>query len=156
MAKPPPHWQAHAAASSDRDMTARCAALQGEITADRARRYAILTDPRDLHREMFAPFAPSRLGEYAGTYRGAPRSMLTNRRMSSASQLERGADYEFCLPADAPPAAASIIVPAGQVNGSCRLLRTPIELLLYFRDNGAVAASRREERTVGAEGDGQR
>ena len=87
-AKAPPQWQAHDAADYNRDMTARCATLLGEIVSDPARRQTILADPRDLHRELFAPFTPPGHSEYAGTYRGAPGSTLADRRMSSESQLE--------------------------------------------------------------------
>lgn len=87
-------WQAHDAANYDRDMTARSATLQSEIVADPARRQAILADPRNLHRELFAPFTPPSHSEYAGTYRGTPATTLADRRMSSESQLEPGVEYE--------------------------------------------------------------
>lgn len=93
-------WQAHDAAAYDRDMTARSATLQSEIVADPARRQAILADPRDLHRELFAPFTPPSHSEYAGTYRGTPATTLADRRMSSESQLEPGVEYEFCAPGE--------------------------------------------------------
>ncbi|CAH1664244.1 Fido domain-containing protein [Chelatococcus asaccharovorans] len=98
--KAPPQWQAHDAADYNRDMTDRCTKLLGEIVSDPARRQAILADPRDLHRELFAPFTPPGHSEYAGTYRGAPGSTLADRRMSSESQLEPGVQYEFCLPGE--------------------------------------------------------
>ncbi len=53
-------------------MTARCGPLLAEIIADVGRRQAILADPRDLHRELFACFAPTTHPEYAGTYQGTP------------------------------------------------------------------------------------
>ncbi len=57
MSKPLP-WQAHTAPGYDSAMTTRCSALLQEIVSDPLRRRAILADPRDLHRELFAPFAP--------------------------------------------------------------------------------------------------
>jgi fido (protein-threonine AMPylation protein) len=97
---PPPPWQAHEVANYDHDMTARCAMLQGEIVADPARRQAILTDPRDLHHELFAPFAPPGHSEYAGTYRGSLGTTLANRRMSSESQLKPGGSFQFSPPGE--------------------------------------------------------
>ena len=93
-----PPWQAHAAGSYDSTMTDRCSTLLAEITADPARRQAILADPRDLHRTLFASFTPPGHIEYAGTYRGTPGTTLAGRRMSSESQLEVGGQFEFCLP----------------------------------------------------------
>jgi hypothetical protein len=53
-----PTWQAHHVANYDSTMMAGCAALLGEITSDPVLRREILADPRHLHRELFAPFAP--------------------------------------------------------------------------------------------------
>jgi fido (protein-threonine AMPylation protein) len=100
MTKPPQRWQAHTASNYDSDMTARCGQLLAEIIADSHRRQAILTDPRDLHRELFATFAPPGHGDYAGTYRGTLGTTLADRRISSESQLEPGVEYEFCLPGE--------------------------------------------------------
>jgi hypothetical protein len=100
MPKPPPPWQAHDAGNYDSEMTVRCGALLGEIISDPARRRGILVDPRNLHRELFAPFAPAGHSEYAGAYRGTPGTTLADRRMSSESQIEPGTVYEFCLPGD--------------------------------------------------------
>ena len=96
MAKVPPPWQAHDAAQYDRDMATHCAALLDEIVSDPVRRRDILGDPRNLHRELFAPFAPPGHGDYAGTYRGTRGSALADRRMSSESQLNQGNECEFC------------------------------------------------------------
>jgi hypothetical protein len=74
MAKLPPTWQAHHAANYDSAMTARCTALLAQIISDPARRRDILADPRNLHRELFASFAPPGNGEYAGTYRARHRA----------------------------------------------------------------------------------
>ena len=102
MTKPPQRWQAHTASNYDSDMTARCGQLLAEIIADSERRQAILTDPRDLHRELFAAFAPPAHGDYAGTYRGTLGTTLADRRTSSESQLEPGVEYEFALPGEVP------------------------------------------------------
>lgn len=100
MAKAPPPWQAHDAANYDRDMANHCAALLDEIVSDPVRRRNILADPRNLHRELFAPFAPPSHGDYAGAYRGTPGSALADRKMSSESQLNPSDEYEFCLPGE--------------------------------------------------------
>jgi fido (protein-threonine AMPylation protein) len=102
MTSPPPPWQAHNAAGYDSTMTARCTKLQAEIIADPVRRQTILSDPRDLHRELFGSFAPVRHEEYAGCYRGTPGTSLSDRRIHSASQLEPSRRYEFCLPGEVP------------------------------------------------------
>lgn len=109
MAKAPPPWQAHDAANYDRDMATRCTALLGEIVSNPVRRRDVLADPRNLHRELFAPFAPQGHSEYAGTYRGTPGTALADRRMSSESQLEPGAIYEFCLPGEVPARMAEVL-----------------------------------------------
>lgn len=109
MAKSPPPWQAHNAANYDSDMTTRCATLLGEIVSDPARRRGILDDPRNLHRELFGPFAPPGHGEYAGAYRGTSSATLADRRMSSESQLEPGVEYEFCLPGDVAAQMDSVL-----------------------------------------------
>ena len=100
MTSSPPPWQAHNAADYDSTMTARCSSLLTEIIADPERRQAILSDPCDLHRELFASFAPPNHGEYAGTYRGTLKTALTNRRISAVRQMEPGSEFEFCLPAE--------------------------------------------------------
>jgi hypothetical protein len=102
MAKLPPTWQAHHAANYDSAMTARCTALLAQIISDPARRRDILADPRNLHRELFASFAPPGNDEYAGTYRGTPGTALANRRISSESLMEPAGQYEFCLPGEVP------------------------------------------------------
>jgi fido (protein-threonine AMPylation protein) len=98
-----PRWQAHSASNYDRVMGARCGELLTKIVADADRRQAILADPRDLHRELFAPFAPSTHTDYAGTYRDTPGTALADRRMYAASQIDLGTEYEFCLPGEVPP-----------------------------------------------------
>ena len=102
MTSSPPPWQAHNAADYDSTMTARCTSLLTEIIVDPERRQAILSDPRDLHRELFASFAPPNHGEYAGSSRGTLKTSLTNRRISAVRQMEPGSEFEFCLPAEVP------------------------------------------------------
>ncbi|TIX03264.1 MAG: Fic family protein [Mesorhizobium sp.] len=109
MTTTPPRWQAHSAKDYDAAMTARCGQLLTEIIADPDRRQAILIDPRDLHRELFAPFAPSDHAEYAGTYRGTSGTVLFDRRISAESQLEPGRDYEFSLPGEVAPRMATLL-----------------------------------------------
>ena len=69
MPKPAPEWQAHTASGYDGAMTAQCDRLLAQIVADPGRRKAIMADPRELHRELFASFTPTDYPEYAGTYR---------------------------------------------------------------------------------------
>ena len=102
MTTSPPPWQAHDSADYDSTMADQCSMLLAEIIADPARRQAILADPRDLHRTLFASFAPPSHNQYAGTYRGTPGTTLAGRRMSSESQLEAGGQFEFCLPNEVP------------------------------------------------------
>lgn len=109
MAKSPPRWQAHTTSDYDHAMTARCNQLLVEIIADPGRRKIILANPCDLHRNLFTPFAPSTHPEYAGTYRGTPGTSLANRRMSAESQLNLGAEYEFCPPSEVPSRMAKLL-----------------------------------------------
>jgi hypothetical protein len=104
-----PRWKAHSASDYDRVMGARCGELLTKIVADADRRQAILADPRDLHRELFAPFAPSTHTDYAGTYRGTPGTALADRRMYAASQIDLGTEYEFCLPGEVPPRMVELL-----------------------------------------------
>ena len=83
-------------------MTAMCHRLLAEIAADSGRRTAIMADLRELHRELFADFAPADYPEYAGTYRGMPDTALANVRMSAPSQIDPEVMYEFCPPREVP------------------------------------------------------
>lgn len=84
---PPPPWQAHSRSDYDSKLQVRCDALLEEITSSAARRQSILADPRGVHRELFADFAPTGYDEYAGTYRGEPHTTLEGRTVSSKSLL---------------------------------------------------------------------
>jgi len=120
MTKPPQRWQAHTARNYDGDMTARCRQLLAEIIADSDRRQAILTDPRDLHRELFAAFAPPAHGDYAGTFRGTPGTTLADRRMSSESQIEPGVEYEFTLPREVPGRMTTLLTSTQALLGDAK------------------------------------
>jgi len=109
MTNAPRRWQAHTAADYDAAMSARCGQILAEIVVDPLRRQAIIADPRDLHRELFAPFAPPDHPEYAGTYRGTLGTMLVDRRISAGSQLNPGSEYEFCLPGEVRPRMAELL-----------------------------------------------
>ena len=102
MPKEAPEWQAHLASGYDGAMTARCDRLLAEIVVDPSRRKAIMADPRDLHRELFASFTPASHPEYAGTYRGTPDTALADVRMSAGSQIDPEVVYEFCPPREVP------------------------------------------------------
>ena len=94
MPKEAPGWQVHTASGYDGAMTAMCDRLLAEIVADTGRRKAIMADPRDLHRELFADFAPADYPECAGTYRGNPKTPLADVRMSAPSQIDPEVVYE--------------------------------------------------------------
>ena len=81
-----PEWQAYTMPNYEAVMTQACATLQQRILADPAYRSEILTDPRDLHRALFAEFTPPGYPEYAGTYRGTAGTSLEGRR-SGAPQI---------------------------------------------------------------------
>jgi fido (protein-threonine AMPylation protein) len=108
MSKPLP-WQAHNAPGYDSAMSSRSSVLLQEIVSNPSRRRALFADPRDLHRELFAPFAPPGHAEYAGSYRGTPDTTLVGRRISAESQLEPGTEYEFCLPGEVPARMATLL-----------------------------------------------
>ena len=75
---------------------------QGGQPSGPDRRQAILADPRDLHRELFAGFTPTGYPECAGTYRGTPDTALADIRMSAPSQIDPDVVYEFCPPREVP------------------------------------------------------
>ena len=102
MVNAPPPWQAHNMSDFDMAMGARCAELLEQVRADAKVRHWILSDPRELHKNLFFPFAPPTNTEYAGTYRGTPGTTLQNRRMSAQSELQPGAQFEFVSPAEVP------------------------------------------------------
>jgi fido (protein-threonine AMPylation protein) len=79
-----------------------CSALLNEIIADPARRRTILSDPRSLHLELFAPFAPPDHAEYAGNYRGTTGTTIADRTISAESQLDPGTQYVFCAASRVP------------------------------------------------------
>ena len=97
-----PGWQAHTASGYDGAMAARCGRLLVEIVADPGRRQAIMADPQDLHRELFADFAPAGFPEYAGTCQGTPGTPLADVPMSAPSQIDPEVVYEFCPPREVP------------------------------------------------------
>lgn len=102
MSAPPPKWQAHTVPGYDAAMTSNCLRLQREIVADASRRQAVLLDPRDLHRELFGTFTPPGFDDYAGTYRGTPKTSLTRRRIAADSQMQPDQEYEFISPHAVP------------------------------------------------------
>lgn len=102
MPKEAPGWQAHLASGYDGAMTERCERLLAEIVADPGRRKAIMADPRNLHRELFAGFTPTDYPDYAGTYRGTPDTPLADIRMSTGSEIDPEVVYEFCPPREVP------------------------------------------------------
>jgi fido (protein-threonine AMPylation protein) len=96
-------WQLHTATGYAEDMHERCADLLSEIKADDGRRRAVLTNPKALHRELFARYAPVDSPEYAGNYRGTPETSLVDRAVVARSQIAPGQTYAF-LPANEVPA----------------------------------------------------
>lgn len=98
----PPPWQLHEVPGYSEDMRRRCADLLSEIKSDAQRRRAILTDPKALHRDLFAHYAPVTNLEYAGGYRGTPGPSLANRVVAARSELNRGAEYCFLPPDEVP------------------------------------------------------
>lgn len=96
----PPEWQAYSMPDYHAVMTATCAALQQRIGADAAYRSSILTDPRDLHRTLFAAFTPSGYPEYAGTYRGTVGTSLEGRRSGAPQLFTPQKSFSFEEPED--------------------------------------------------------
>lgn len=109
-----PPWQAHGAPDYDAIMGAHCAELLTQIFSDAALRQRILADPRDLHNDLFLRFAPPTHPEYAGTYRGTPGTALESRRMSAASEVKPGTEFEFVLPTEVPSRMQALL---GQTRG---------------------------------------
>jgi fido (protein-threonine AMPylation protein) len=97
-----PEWQAYTMPNYDAVMTQACTDLQQRILTDPAYRSSILTDPRDLHRSLFAGFTPSGYPEYAGTYRGAVGSSLEHRRSGAPQIFSPQKSFSFEEPKDVP------------------------------------------------------
>jgi len=91
----PPEWQAYTMPNYDAGMMRACADLQQRILVDAAYRSAILTDPRDLHRNLFAEFTPPDYPEYAGTYRGTAGTSLEGRRMGAPLIFDLKKNFAF-------------------------------------------------------------
>lgn len=93
----PPEWQAYTMPNYHAVMTEACAALQHRIEADAAFRLSILTDPRDLHRTLFAEFTPpiirnmpAHTGARSGRRsRGGARALRNSSRPKKASHSRR-------------------------------------------------------------------
>jgi hypothetical protein len=79
-------------------MQQRCDALLGDIVSNADRRKSILTDPRDLHRELFSDFTPLGYCEYAGTYRGTAGTSLESRSVDAAGVWDPSQRYTFTAP----------------------------------------------------------
>jgi len=102
----PVRWNLHALA--DADLPARCEAAFAALTdAPPALRLAALTDPRDLHRALFAPLAPPDLPQAAGSYRGTAGSALmgAERAVFLARRKPGLRARDPCLPASDVAAA---------------------------------------------------
>lgn len=91
----PPEWQAYTMPGYDAAMTGACADVQQLILDDAAYRSSVLTDPRDLHRVLFAAFTPPGFPEYAGTYRGTAGTSLERRRMGAPQILDLKKSFAF-------------------------------------------------------------
>lgn len=93
-----PEWQAYTMPNYDAAMTQACTDLQRRVLVDAAYRASILTDPRDLHRSLFAEFTPPGYPEYAGTYRGTSGTSLERRRMGAAQIVSPQKSFSFEKP----------------------------------------------------------
>lgn len=91
-------WKPHEAADYDAIMEEACTALSGRIQTDAPFRSALLHDPRNCHRDLFARFAPEGYSEYAGTYRGTPGTSLEHRPMHAPSVIDKGRFCAFAAP----------------------------------------------------------
>lgn len=91
----PPEWQAYTMPNYDAVMTRACTELQQRILVDPAYRASILTDPRELHRALFAQFTPPGFPEYAGTYRGTAGTSLEGRRMGAPQIFDLKKSFAF-------------------------------------------------------------
>jgi fido (protein-threonine AMPylation protein) len=93
-----PEWQAYTMPDYDATMTRACAAVHQRILDDAAYRSELLTDPRPLHRALFAEFAPPNFPEYAGTFRGAEGTSLQGRRSGAPQLFSPAKSFSFDEP----------------------------------------------------------
>lgn len=95
-----PEWQAYTMPDYDAAMTQACTALQQRILVDAAYRSSLLTDPRGLHRSLFAGFTPPGYPEYAGTYRDTAGTSLEGRRSGAPQIFSPQKSFSFEEPED--------------------------------------------------------
>lgn len=104
-----PEWQAYAMPNYDAVMTEGCAAIQRRILTEPAYRTSVLTDPRDLHRSLFAHFTPAGHPEYAGTYRGTAGTALEHRRAGAPQLFSPQKSFSFEPPENVAPALDQLL-----------------------------------------------
>lgn len=113
-------------------MTIAAQALISDLHKDPALRRAVLADPAQIHRRLYAPFIPPGQDDYAGVYRGTPGTSLEHRRMGGPSVLAPEMMLEF-MPAKAvPEAMARLTALVGQLMAEARNSWDQISALAYL------------------------
>ncbi|MCA0367941.1 MAG: Fic family protein [Proteobacteria bacterium] len=105
-----PEWHPQRHPEFDAQMTVESATLLQQLQTDPSYRRACLDDPRLVHRQLYAVFAPATHPEYAGVYRGAPGSSLAFRVMGGPSVITDGETFNFMAPAAVHPAMQRLVV----------------------------------------------
>lgn len=104
-----PEWHPLGHPGYETAMSAANDMLLTRLAADPEFRASILADPRDLHRLLYAPFAPASHPEYAGTYRGEPGTSLERRVMGGPSVIDPGEVFGFLKASAVPGAIAHLL-----------------------------------------------
>lgn len=109
MAHDYPPWLTEEYPDFDLIMSKASADVLNRLQSDRAYRAAALSDPRDLHKDLYALVTPQGYCEYAGTYRGTPNTTLWDRPSSSPSVIKSGTSFALMAPNDVPDAMARVL-----------------------------------------------
>tara|TARA_R110002051_G_scaffold37159_6_gene80052 strand:+ start:6076 stop:6738 length:663 start_codon:yes stop_codon:yes gene_type:complete len=104
-----PEWHPEEAPDYDSNLSASGAQVLTRLRSDAGFCASVLTDPRELHRTLYAHFAPAAYPEYAGTYRGTPNSPLESRYSGCQSLLDGQPQLRFLSPEQVPSAMENIL-----------------------------------------------
>lgn len=98
MSREYPKWHSEQHPDFDQVMSKASAEALDRLEDDPVYRRMVLADPRDLHRSLYSPLTPPGYPEYAGTYRGTPKTTLEGRVAGAPSVIEPGRGDRSTVP----------------------------------------------------------